>query len=190
MEKGRMRILQNCFDMLVRGEVERAVLLAELKTSNESHAYRNAFCDLMNVMARERYYRKRAPRLDDICAGDPGFLARPDEIFERWQDVEEWRAIVSGLPPLARKLAQIAKRCAESFEDLPGGVWSIGNLVELRRRVKRDFIAWERTHDERKYYKARSTLVAVLRDSRKRKYYMERPALLAVLHRNRRKREG
>lgn len=171
MKKERMRILLNCFNMLVRGEVERAVLLAELKTSNESHAYRNAFCDLMNVMARERYYRKRAPRLDDICAGDPAFLARPDDMFERWQDDEEWRAIVSDLPPLARKLAQIAKRCAESFEDLPGGVWSQHNIVELRRRVKRDFIAWERTHSERKYFLAKRTLVG-------------------ALHRNRRKRAG
>ena len=178
MEAHFIDILCKRFPSLSRIEICQSVLLAELKADCPRLVYTVALRDMLMQLRKDRPWASRIADIEQLLheedrrdtdrrrSADVDPLAAPDTIFEAWMLDEEWHAIIVGLPPLARKLAEIAKRCAEAFEDLPGGVWSRDNLIELRRRVKRDFVFWERRHSENKYFIARATLVKALRRAR------------------------
>lgn len=173
MQKRFVDMLRKQFPQIGWLEIQQAVTIAELRTAEAPLAWRMAYFALINQTKKEtRWYRRfisiftptfipgRSTFIADTLIGD-------DRIHGLWVESDEWQTVLRGLPLPARKLAEFAQYEADRFEDVPGGVWTRENLSELRRRIKRDFLNWERSHGDRAYYKARNVLVAALRRNRK-----------------------
>lgn len=158
MKQSNMNQLLYRFSEFTRDEVLQEIRLAEMEAAERGPrlAFTAAWRNLQD-MRRTRLARMlRFPNLTDED------LAVETSI-DTFIDEMEWADFVRQMPLPARKLAEIAKREAESFENVPNGVWEKSSLVELRRRVKRSYIAWDRNHCEQSYLRARSVLVNALR---------------------------
>ena len=160
-------ILGRQFPTLPTREIEQEVELARLLTDEIALVVCTAKHRLLDQRRKAAVYNRYFASYDA-----PGFDGRSaacdsDLLLERYFSDDEWSHVSAGLPYPAQKLAAIARRQAERFEDVPGGVWTKENLTELRRRIKREFVAWQRDHSERAYFRARKTLVAALRRHRR-----------------------
>lgn len=163
MEKKYETQLVMRFGRMQRADVLQEIAFAEILADGrgERLAFKIALCNLLDLeRKRQRYERVFIP-LDgqDDDGPEDCLLTYPFEVV--WDEME-WRDIVSGLPYPARKLAQFARQEAEAFENVPAGIWGRMQLNELRRRIKRRFLAWDRFNSMRSYYRARQALVAAL----------------------------
>ena len=166
MTTRQLDCLRRRFPMFERIELIQELLLAELETETDGNlALRAAQCNLLDQLEARRRRQARYPSISEVGENEGGV----DVALELYFSDDEWRSVERGLPYPAQKLARLARREAERFEDVPGGVWTQQNLTELRRRIKREFIAWDRDNSERAYYRARATLVAALHRNRGRK---------------------
>lgn len=165
MDKGYERELVYRFRDIPKDEVRQEIRIAEFLAADRGKrlAFVIALRNLQDLDRKRRSYERRFCGLfmdgqyDDELAFLGGSLA------DRFFDELEWRDIIARLPLPARRLAEFARAEAERFEDVPHGVWQLQNLMELRRRIKRRYIEWDREHSEKSYLRARSTLTAVLR---------------------------
>ena len=165
MTRRQVDCLRKRFPMFQTIEVIQELLLAELETENMGNlALRAAQCNLLDQL---RSQRRHGAKFFNLSEMDP--IPVTDVALELYFSDDEWRAVEHGLPYPSQKLARIARQQAEGFEDVPGGMWSRENLTELRRRIKREFVAWDRDHSERAYYRARAMLVTALHRNRRRR---------------------
>ena len=162
--------------------IRQEVLLAEMRGVQAALAFRMAQCRLIDKIRHEARFYSRfisydGPRIDLLSDENGEFisgcdekmvLAAEDPMMVAFLEKQEWQALTASLPYPARKLVEFARFEAERFEDVPEGIWTRTNITELRRRVKRDWIAWDRNHSERAYIRTKNVLVAVLRRSRHR----------------------
>ena len=156
MDKRYLGLLAKRFPTLTRREIEQTVLLAEWKVGdNGPLVWRVATNALLDQIRRCQRYLGRMVSFE--------WLFGDNYLVERYREEEEWRHILYGLPLPARQLARLARQEAERFEDVPDGIWRQHNLSELRRRIKREYIAWDKNHSERSYFRARAILVKALR---------------------------
>lgn len=163
MTKRQVDCLRRRFPMFETIELIQELLLAELETEDVGNlALRAAQCNLLDQLKARRRREVRFIGMTEIET-----YAVDDVALELYFSDDEWQTIEHGLPYPAQKLARIARRQAESFEDVPGGIWTRQNLTELRRRIKREFIAWDRDHSERAYGRARAVLVAALQRNKR-----------------------
>lgn len=165
MQKGYVNLLMWKFKDIGWREVNQEILLAELQADGRGDrlAFIIALRNLQDLDRKRRAYERRFCGLfsDGLFEDTFSFIdGAPDE---RFLDELEWQDIVRRLPLPARRLAEFAKIEAERFEDVPHGVWQLQSLMELRRRIKRRYIEWDRDHSEQSYLRARATLTAALR---------------------------
>lgn len=159
-------ILCRKFPLMHRHEIEQEIELAHLLTDDIPFVVCIARRRLTDQVRKAEVWNRHFASFD--APGFDGDLTRVDGdlLLERFFSDDEWSHVSAGLPYPAQKLAAIARRQAERFEDVPGGIWTRQNLTELRRRIKREFVAWQRDHSERAYFRARQTLVTALRRHR------------------------
>ena len=164
MHKGYVSLLLRKFNELSKSEVVQEVRIAEFLSNGRGDrlAFRIAQTNLLDLMRRLRRYTRLFP-CEFVDAEKRSMTMLDTRARDEWLHETEWQEIMSGLPLPARKLAEFAKEESERFEDVPNGVWCRENVEELRRRVKRRYIEWDRSHSERSYLRARATLVAALR---------------------------
>ena len=164
----RMRRQLDClrrrFPMFGTVELIQELLLAEFETgTTDNLSLRAAQCNLLDLLRKQRRFDRMFAPLEEA-----EHVGVNDVALELYFSDDEWRTVEHGLPYPAQKLARIARHQAEGFEDVPGGIWTRENLTELRRRIKREFINWDRDHSERAYYRARAILVLALHRNRTR----------------------
>lgn len=164
MEKRFVDILTRQFPFLSRAEIEQEVRLAELLSGAGPLAWRRTKFKLIDIARKEMLFRSRFLSLFD-CDGIEN-IATEDRALRMLDEADEWREIRRNLPIRARKLAEIAEHHAQRFEDVPGGMWTYANLRELRRRIRRDYIAWDWRHSYRAFYETRAILVRALERNR------------------------
>lgn len=160
MRKGYADLLMWKFRDIGLREVHQEILLAELQVDGRGDrlAFMIALRNLQDLDRKRRAYERH------FCSLFAEGLSEDSFSFEeRFFDEMEWEDIVRRLPLPARRLAEFAKIEAERFEDVPYGVWYLHNLRELRRRIKRRYIEWDRDHSEKSYMRARATLTDALR---------------------------
>jgi hypothetical protein len=160
MDKGHINQLLHRFPNLSSAEVMQQIAIAEFLAAGRGArlAWTIALRDLLNIEdKRRRMARRFCTSIDDESSGAALTLA----VFDSPCEEVDWQAFLSGLRPLARRLARIAQREAERFEDVDRGVWYRPNLKELRRRVKAAFL--NEVGGEHKYELAKRTLVDALR---------------------------
>lgn len=165
MDKGHTNQLLYRFKNLSADEVLQEIAIAEFKANGRGAklAFRIAYRNLQDLDRRRQRFEDRFTT--DLELGklpvDAGFIE--NRLFDRYMEDDAWRYVLSRLQPGPRKLAEFANEEALLFEDVPGGVWTKLNLIELRRRVKRRFIEWDFKHRESAYMQARSMLLNALR---------------------------
>lgn len=167
MDTGFTKQLLYRFKDLPKEEVYQEIRIAEFQADDRGKrlAFVIALRNLQDLDRKRRRYERRFSGIlnngeDHLMNGVVFIDGAPDE---RFLDELEWQDIVRRLPLPARRLAEFAKIEAERFEDVPHGVWQLQNLMELRRRIKRRYIEWDRDHSEQSYLRARATLTAALR---------------------------
>lgn len=166
MNTGYTKQLLYRFKDIPKEEVMQEIRIAEFQAADRGIrlAFVIALRNLQDIDRKRRRYERRFSGL----LGDGSSLERAVAFIDGGMtdgffDELEWRDIIARLPLPARRLAEFAKAEAERFEDVPHGVWQLQNLMELRRRIKRRYIEWDREHSEKSYLRARSTLTAALR---------------------------
>ena len=158
MKANYVRMIKHRFPQIAPAEIAQEIALAELQAAGRGERLVWSIAE-KNLLDLERK-RMRYERMFPVELMDTDQTEGIEcHLFEAFLDDMEWRDIMSGLPLPARKLAQFAKQEAEGFENVPDGIWRRQNLRELRRRVKRDYIAWDRSHSEAAYLAARNILV-------------------------------
>jgi len=162
MKANYAKMLRWRFPKIAAEELAQEIALAELQAADrgERLAWRIAEKNLLDLERKRMRYERMFP-VDLMDTDQTGGIGC--NLFDAFLDEMEWRDIMSGLPLPARKLAQFAKREAEGFENVQDGIWRRQNLKELRRRVKRDYIAWDRRHSEEAYLQTRKVLVNAMR---------------------------
>ena len=162
MDDKYVRLLQHRFQNVSAAEIAQEIALAELQAVERGQ--RLVWCiaerNLLDLEQKRMRYERMFPvglTENDLPNGDECRL------FSSFIDELEWRDIMDRLPVRARKLAQFARMEAERFENVPDGVWRRQNLSELRRRVKRDYIAWDTRHTREAYHETRRILVDAMR---------------------------
>lgn len=171
MENRFVDILCKQFPTFSRNEIVQEILLAELGGREGPLSFVIAQRQLTNKVVKEQRLMSRFLSFQTDEIGVWGDLlvsmAAEDPIMAAFMEEEEWQTLLQDLPYPARKLAEFARKEAESFENVPEGIWTRGNITEIRRRVKRDWIAWDRNHSERAYKKTKRVLISVLRRHRR-----------------------
>lgn len=161
--------LRRRFPRLSAHEIEQELAMAEVLTDEFRLVWTIAKRRLIDGLRRESAIAAKFDSYDAPWFDEDLLRCDGDLLLERYFSDDEWSSVAAGLPYPAQKLAAIARRQAELFEDVPGGIWTSQNLTELRRRIKREFVAWDRDHSERAYFRARQTLVTALHRHRKRR---------------------
>ena len=167
MDIGHTKQLLYRFKDIPKEEVMQEIRIAEFQAEDRGKrlAFMIALRNLQDIDRKRRAYQRRFFCMfgdgADGAANTVAFIG--GEQTDGFFDELEWRDIVGRLPLPARKLAEFAKIESERFEDVPYGVWYLHNLMELRRRIKRRYIEWDRDHSEKSYLRARATLTAALR---------------------------
>ena len=162
MDTKYVKLLAHRFRNVSPAEISQEIALAELQAAERGQrlVWRIAERNLLDLEQKRMRYERMFPV--ELTDND---LPNGDEfrLFSSFIDELEWRDIMDRLPVRARKLAQFARMEAERFENVPDGVWRRQNLRELRRRVKRDYIAWDTRHTRDAYHETRRILVDAMR---------------------------
>ena len=158
--------LRRDFPRQTTHEIEQEIALASLLTEEPALIAHIAKRRLQDIRRRDAVLDRYFTSYQTSSFDEDELACDHDLLLEQYFSSDEWSAVAAGLPYPAQKLAKIARRQAEAFEDVPSGVWTKQNLTELRRRIKREFMAWQHDHSERAYFRARQTLVTALRRHR------------------------
>ena len=165
MDKSYERQLLHRFRNLTAGEVLQEIRIAEAEAEGRGKrlSFTIALRNLLDLERKRMRFERWFTSWEEIPTGVHLRAAMEHNLFEAFLDEIEWREIIRRQPLPVRKLVDFARYEAERFEDVPYGVWYLHNLMELRRRVKRRWLEWDRDHSEKSYERARATLVSVLR---------------------------
>lgn len=166
MDRKFEHILLSRFSRMRAEEVMQEIRIAEFLAGDRGKAlaFSIASKNLIDAARKQVRLEKRFKSLFCFVDEETGEFGFPvEDGLLAWMEEEEWSETFANLPYPARKLAKIAEQEAGYFFLDGSNGWNRNKVMELRGRIKRRFVEWDRDHSVWNYGRARKALLRALR---------------------------